>query len=136
MKAARPYPIVTITPKGERAIVDGHPWVYEGEVVSVSGTPEDGSLADVESKKGSWLGCGFYNSASKIRVRLVTRNANDDPADDITVTREFYPYTTSSVLDGEPAKTYTLEPGSRHYALPIPTVDIDRSKGELKQNTY
>ena len=69
-------------PKGERAIVDGHPWVYEGEVVSVSGTPEDGSLVDVVSKKGSWLGCGFYNSASKIRVRLVTRNANDDPAGD------------------------------------------------------
>ena len=63
-------------------------------------------------------------------------NANDDPADDITVTREFYPFTTSSVLDGEPAITYTLEPGSRHYALPLPTVDIDRSKGELKQNTY
>ena len=40
MKAARPYPIVTITPKGERAIVAGHPWVYEGEVLSVSGTPE------------------------------------------------------------------------------------------------
>ena len=82
MKAARPYPIVTITPKGERAIVDGHPWVYEGEVVSVSGTPEDGGLVDVVSKKGSWLGCGFCNSASKIRVRLVTRNANDDPAGD------------------------------------------------------
>ena len=82
MKAARPYPIVTITPKGERAIVDGHPWVYEGEVLSVSGTPEDGSLVDVVSKKGSWLGCGFCNSASKIRVRLVTRNANDDPAGD------------------------------------------------------
>ena len=82
MKAARPYPIVTITLKGERAIVDGHPWVYEGEVVSISGTPEDGDLVDVVSKKGSWLGCGFYNSASKIRVRLVTRNANDDPAGD------------------------------------------------------
>ena len=82
MKAARPYPIVTITPKGERAIVDGHPWVYEGEVVSISGTPEDGGLVDVVSKKGSWLGCGFCNSASKIRVRLVTRNANDDPAGD------------------------------------------------------
>ena len=82
MKAARPYPIVTITPKGERAIVDGHPWVYEVEVVSVSGTPEAGGLVDVVSKKGSWLGCGFCNSASKIRVRLVTRNANDDPAGD------------------------------------------------------
>ena len=63
-------------------------------------------------------------------------NANDDPADDITVTRSFYPYTTSSVLVGEPVQTYTLKPGSRHYALPIPSVDIDRSKGELKQNTY
>ena len=53
MKAARPYPIVTITPKGERAIVDGHPWVYEGEVVSISGTPEDGSLVDVVSKRAA-----------------------------------------------------------------------------------
>ena len=48
---------ITITPKGERAIVDGHPWVYEGEVVSISGTPEDGGLVDVVSKKGSWLRC-------------------------------------------------------------------------------
>lgn len=45
-------------------------------------------------------------------------NANDDPADDITVTREFYPYTTSSVLDGEPAKTYTLEPGVAPLCAP------------------
>ena len=82
MKAARPYPRITITPKGERALTGGHPWVYEGEVVSISGTPEDGGLVDVVSKKGSWLGCGFYNSASKIRVRLVTRNANDDPSGD------------------------------------------------------
>ena len=77
MKAARPYPIVTITPKGERAIVDGHPWVYEGEVLSVSGTPEDGGLVDVVSKKGSWLGCGFFNSRSRIRVRVLSRNPND-----------------------------------------------------------
>ncbi len=82
MKAARPYPAVTITPKGERAIVGGHPWVYEGEVTGLSSQIEDGSLVDVVSKKGSWLGCGFYNSRSKIRVRLVTRNANDDPSGD------------------------------------------------------
>ena len=82
MKAARPYPIITVTPKGERAILAGHPWVYEGEVLAVTGAVTDGGLADVVSRKGSWLGCGFYNSASRIRVRLVTRNANDDPASD------------------------------------------------------
>ena len=52
-------------PQGERAIVDGHPWVYEGEVVSISGTPEDGDLVDVVSKKGSWLGCGSITARPK-----------------------------------------------------------------------
>ena len=82
MKAARPYPRITITPKGERALTGGHPWVYEGEVLELSAPVEDGALVDVVSRKGSWLGCGFYNSASKIRVRVVTRNANDDPSGD------------------------------------------------------
>jgi len=82
MKAARPYPRITITPKGERALTGGHPWVYEGEVPELSDPVEDGALVDVVSRKGSWLGCGFYNSASKIRVRVVTRNANDDPSGD------------------------------------------------------
>ena len=82
MKAARPYPRITITPKGERALTGGHPWVYEGEVLELSDPAEDGALVDVVSRKGSWLGCGFYNSASKIRVRVVTRNANDNPSGD------------------------------------------------------
>ena len=55
-------------------------------------------------------------------------NANDDPADDITVTREFYPYTTSSVLGWRACHNLHAQPGSRHYALPLPTVDIDRSR--------
>ena len=81
MKALRPYPKITITPKGEAALTGGHPWVYEGEVTTVDGTPEDGTLVDVVSRRGSWLGCGFYNSHSKIRVRLLSRNANDDFSD-------------------------------------------------------
>ncbi len=77
MKAQRPYAKVTITPKGERTLVDGHPWVYEGEVLNIDGDITDGDLVDVISKKGRYLGTGFYNSHSKIRVRLVSRNAND-----------------------------------------------------------
>ena len=77
MKAERPYPQIAITPKGEAALTGGHPWVYEGEVTSVSGAPADGDLVDVVSRRGSWLGAGFYNSRSLIRVRLLSRNAND-----------------------------------------------------------
>ena len=77
MKAQRPYPSVTITSKGEAALTGGHPWVYEGEVTGLSGPIENGALADVIGPKGAWLGTGFYNSCSRIRVRLLSRNAND-----------------------------------------------------------
>ena len=77
MKAERPYPQIAITPKGEEALTGGHPWVYEGEVTSVTGSPADGDLVDVVSRRGSWLGTGFYNSRSLIRVRLLSRNPND-----------------------------------------------------------
>lgn len=77
MKAQRPYPQITITPKGEVALVGGHPWVYEGEVTGLSGPVSDGQLVDVISRRGSWLGCGFFNSRSRIRVRVLSRNPND-----------------------------------------------------------
>ena len=63
-------------------------------------------------------------------------NANDDPSDDVTITRVFYPYNSSAVMNNDPVQTYTLEPGSRHYALPIPNTEIDLAKGEIVQNTY
>ena len=68
---------VTITPKGERAVRGGHPWVFSDEIISEESVPEDGSLVDVCSQKGKYLGTGFYNSSSKIRVRIISRNAND-----------------------------------------------------------
>ena len=77
MKTERPYGQVHITPKGEAALVKGHPWVYAGEVTAVDEGVKDGDLVDVVSRKGSYLGTAFYNSHSTIRCRLVSRNAND-----------------------------------------------------------
>lgn len=82
MKTLRPYPRATITPKGEHALEKGHPWVYEAEVVSLEPAPGEaavanGSIVDVVSRKGSYLGSGLLSEKSKIRIRLITRNAND-----------------------------------------------------------
>ena len=101
MKAARPYPRIIITPKGEAALTGGHPWVYEGEVTAVDGAAEDGGLVDVVSRRGSWLGCGFYNSRSKIRVRLVSRNANDDFSDAFWERRIRYAWEYRKTVMGE-----------------------------------
>ena len=160
MKANRAYARATITGKGERALQDGHPWVYEAEIrrfelpsgeawdnngslqagawssptsntsgtsgqedSSVSAPDEvnkrsaqarqerdavrraiwerrrrkeelsapatddeiipldalpDGSIVDVVNHKGTYLGTGLLSRHSRIRIRLVTRNANDD----------------------------------------------------------
>ena len=75
----RTYPVLMITEKAARALRQGHPWVYEGEVLSGEAQCADGMLVDVETRSGHWLGIGFYNSASKIRVRVISRSKNDVP---------------------------------------------------------
>lgn len=73
----RPYAKLTITKKGERAARSGHPWVYGEEVTHVEGTYQTGDIVDIYSDKDRYLGTGFANDISKIRVRIVSRNAND-----------------------------------------------------------
>ena len=77
MKAERNYPRYTVTAKAEAAILRGHPWVYDAEITATEGQAENGGLVDVINKKGRYLGTGFLSEQSKIRVRLVSRNAND-----------------------------------------------------------
>mgnify|MGYP000341128202 FL=1 len=76
MRAERGYPLCTITPKAEASILRGHPWVY-AEILSLDGEPDNGAVVDVVSRKGRYLGTGFYSEHSKIRVRLLSRNTND-----------------------------------------------------------
>ena len=77
MKAQRNFPRLIITAKGTRWVEQGHPWIYEGEVIRQEGDCENGGLVDAVSEKGKYLGTGFLSEKSKIRVRLLSRNAND-----------------------------------------------------------
>ncbi len=73
----RGYARLTVTPKAERSLRAGHPWVYGEEVLSVEGTYAPGDVVDVVSRKDRWLGSGVVNDRSKIRVRILSRNTND-----------------------------------------------------------
>ncbi len=77
MKMQREYPRLIITQKGTRWVENGHPWIYEAEVVRTEGDISNGCLADAVSEKGKYLGTGFVSLESKIRLRLLSRNAND-----------------------------------------------------------
>ena len=63
-------------PRPQRGLAGGHPWVYDTEVADAQ-PAENGALVDVISAKGRYLGTGFISLHSKIRVRILSRNAND-----------------------------------------------------------
>ncbi len=77
MKTQRDFPKYVISAKGTKWVEQGHPWIYEAEVIAGDGEAENGGLVDAVSEKGKYLGTGFLSKKSKIRIRLVSRNAND-----------------------------------------------------------
>ena len=76
MKAKRDFPRIVVNKKAELSLKGGHPWVYGAEAVDREPC-ENGAVMDVFSEKGTYLGSGFYNDASKILVRVLSKNAND-----------------------------------------------------------
>ncbi|MBQ8351432.1 MAG: class I SAM-dependent rRNA methyltransferase [Clostridia bacterium] len=73
----RNFPYVTVTRKAEKSLRGGHPWVFGEEITALIGEYENGDLVDVYTEGKKFLGTGFINDHSKIRVRLLSRNAND-----------------------------------------------------------
>lgn len=70
--------IVTLK-KGEgRTIKSGGMWIFDNEIASVMGTAENGGLVIVHDFDGYSLGKGFINFHSKIRIRLLTRDAEQE----------------------------------------------------------
>ena len=67
------HTIVTLK-KGEgRTIKAGGMWIYDNEIASILGDFENGDLVTVHDFDGYFMGYGFLNMNSKIRVRMMSR---------------------------------------------------------------
>ncbi|MBE5996500.1 MAG: class I SAM-dependent rRNA methyltransferase [Lachnospiraceae bacterium] len=68
--------VVTLK-KGEgRLLKSGGAWIFDNEISAVSGRHKNGDAVRVEDFDGYPLGTGVINHNSKIRVRMLTRNAD------------------------------------------------------------
>ena len=75
-------PVVTLK-KGEgRTLKAGGAWVYDNEIETVMGSCENGGDVIVRDFDGYPMGRGFINEHSKIRVRMMTRNVDQEIDDD------------------------------------------------------
>ena len=60
-----------------RIISAGGLWVFDNEIESIDNTYKNGDIVEVVSFKDDFLGYGYINDNSKIRIRILTRNRND-----------------------------------------------------------
>ncbi|MEK6709248.1 MAG: class I SAM-dependent rRNA methyltransferase [Nitrospinota bacterium] len=66
-------PIVFLRAHHNPRVEGGHPWVYATEIDRVEGLPTPGGIVRVASRRGRAIGRGYYNQASAITVRLLSR---------------------------------------------------------------
>lgn len=70
--------IVTLK-KGEgRTVKAGGAWIFDNEIAMITGSFEDGDIVIVKDFDGYPMGRGFINRSSKIRIRMMTRNAEQE----------------------------------------------------------
>jgi len=55
----------------EKSVLNRHPWVYSGAIDRIDHGIEDGDMVFLRDFHGATLGTGYYNSSSRIRVRLL-----------------------------------------------------------------
>src|SRR5258706_7597602 len=64
-------PTVLLRPGEADRVLAGHPWVYQAAVLRLTQPAADGALVQVKDHRQRLLGVGFYNSKSKINVRML-----------------------------------------------------------------
>src|SRR5512138_1802713 len=66
-----PLSTVLLKPGEADRVLAGHPWIYHGSIIRLTQPAADGDLVQVKDHRQRLLGVGFYNSKSKINVRVI-----------------------------------------------------------------
>jgi 23S rRNA (cytosine1962-C5)-methyltransferase len=110
---------ISISPRGEERIRNGHPWIYRSDVVEVDAA--GGDTVRVTSARGRPIGYALYSDRSEIAIRLLTRQ---DEAPTIETWREriaaAIAYRATLRID---ATTYRLVHGEGDR---LPSLIVDR----------
>ena len=58
----------------EKAVRQLHPWVFSGAIDQIKGNPDNGDIIRVTDSNNDFLAYGFFNSKSRVAVRLLEWN--------------------------------------------------------------
>lgn len=77
-------PVVVISKEGETWLRNGQMWMYRNNVIDLDEMIENGSLVNIMTVDGEYLGTGFLSIQSHITVRILTKDIKE------TINREFF----------------------------------------------
>lgn len=69
--------IVKLKKNEGRTISSGGLWIFDNEIDVIDGDYQNGDIVEVVSYKNDFIGYGYINDNSKIRIRILTRNKNE-----------------------------------------------------------
>ena len=102
------HTIVTLK-KGEgRTIKAGGAWIFDNEIDTITGTFKNGDVVNVHDFDGYPMGKGFINQNSKIRIRMMTRHADQD------IDTEFLRMRVQNAWDGYTMSGMVAESSKKH----------------------
>ena len=78
------YPKVCLRRGEESGVRAGKPWIFENQLDWADDICEDGGIVDVLDSRMRFAARGYFNSGSKITVRVLTRGENE------TIDRDFF----------------------------------------------
>lgn len=134
--------------KEEDRILLGHPWIFDNEIGRTQGDCPDGTVVDVLTKSGHFLGRGVINNNSKIRVRIFTRQKDEEINTSFFASRfrsalamrsSFYEPTDSyrlvfaeaDLVPGLVVDRFASVDGKVYLSVQFLTLGVDRFKAEI-----
>src|SRR5262249_44277057 len=76
MDPAAPASLPTVTLKIDRR--SSHPWIFQKMVEKPASRIPPGTVVDIVEKSGNWVARGFYNGHSRISLRVLTANKDEE----------------------------------------------------------
>ena len=122
------FPSIVVTKKQEKSLRAGSLWVYDDEILSQEGMIGNGAVVDVFSEKGTYLGSGLWSEVSRIRVRILGKNANEVYDDAFWMRRVRYAVDYRKQVMGDDFRACRLIHGE---ADGLPGVTVDRYENVL-----
>ena len=120
-----------------KSLKEGHPWVYTDEIDGYDGEYTNGDIVEVYSAKDEFLGKGYINDASKMTIRIMTRDINEEINEDFFKKRfkEAWSY-RQDVIDTSSCRFIfgeadflpglTIDKYEDYYVIQISTLGMDK----------